>query len=66
MTLYLDDGTEADVVIKASHDAEEDEDEQIFFYGILSKQDILDSIKNQVPFENEWIILELYEATDTL
>ncbi len=61
---FVDDGSELDVVIKATEDFD-DKDEEIFFYGI-TPEEITEAIEDGTIIEREWQILELYEVTDCL
>lgn len=55
---FIDDGSEMDVTIKSTHAIEED-DEEIFFYGMSARQ-CYNAMSNKTVCENEWQIVDIY------
>lgn len=55
---WADDGSELDVNICSSHSIQ-DNDEEIFFYG-LSRQRLIKACEEHELIENEWYVVEVY------
>lgn len=60
---YVDDGEEFDTVISESDGVDEENDENIFFYGLSSAEATL-ACNNDTVLEGEWTIEEIYSVTE--
>ncbi|MCK9545033.1 MAG: hypothetical protein M0R03_23705, partial [Novosphingobium sp.] len=58
---FIDDNTTLNVIIKSNDEVLDNEDEDIFFYGIDYNR-ILEAYKNKDIFENEWKIILIGEV----
>lgn len=61
---FIDDGSEMDVIIKA-YDSIDDNDDDIFYYG-LSRQDLIDLYNEEEIVDEEWIVINVDYTTDCL
>lgn len=61
---FVDDGSELDVIIK-SYDSVDDNDDDIFYYG-LSRLDLLDAYERGEAIEGEWEVISIGDTVDAL
>lgn len=56
---WIDDLSEMDVLISAFDECENDNDNDIFFYG-MSREKIVKCMQNGVICEGEWKVIDVY------
>lgn len=62
---YVDDGTELNVIIKDNDEMIEEEDENIFFYG-LTRAELLTAWRTGDVVENEWRVTYVGDTYDMI
>lgn len=62
---WADDNSICEVIIKANDEIIEEEDDDIFFYG-MSRDELEKAMENNTLCENEWYVREIYDTTDIL